>query len=122
MFEEFVERHCKSLPGARLAEPFGPDMYVWTVAEKMFAAYTKGSTGVSIRARSAQEAQKMIQQGKAVSAPYLKSGGWVMVEWRNTSPHELRRYITQSYAQVRAELNPNQQASLPPFDAGQFKG
>ena len=91
MFEEFVERHCKFLPGARLAEPFGPDMYVWTVAEKMFAAYTKGSTGVSIRARSAQEAQKMIQQGKAVSAPYLKSGGWVMVEWRNTSPHELRR-------------------------------
>ena len=61
MFEEFVERHCKSLPGARLAAPFGPDMYVWTVAEKMFAAYTKGSTGVSIRARSAmREAMRMV--------------------------------------------------------------
>lgn len=122
MFEDFVERHCKSLPGARLSEPFGPDMYVWTVAEKMFAAYTRGSTGVSLRAESATEAQKMIQAGKAVSAPYLKSGGWVMLQWQNTTPYELRRYITRSYAQVRSDLNANQQASLPPFDEVKFLG
>lgn len=118
MFEDFVDRHCAELPGAIRAHPFGPEMEVWTVGGKMFAAYTRGGQGVSIKAESPAIAQKMVQEGQAFSAPYLKKGGWVLIAWQNTDPIEMRLHIEASYLRVRQSLDPEITAQLAPFRKG----
>ncbi len=102
MHERFADRFCASLPGAVRHEPFGPDMAVWKVAGYMFAAYTLEGQGLSLRASNAIAAQLLISQGRAVSAPYLQGGGWVLFPWE-TTPDELRLHIRRSYDTVRQE-------------------
>ena len=114
MQTEFVDSHCRTLPGSYADRPFGPDTQVWKIAGKMFAAYTTGGHGVSITTSNPVMAQRLIQRGKAVSAPYLKDGGWVMLPW-GTAPEELRVLLTESYLSVRMSLSPGLQAELPPL-------
>ncbi|WP_158598981.1 MmcQ/YjbR family DNA-binding protein [Rhodophyticola porphyridii] len=114
MFAHVIDTHCATLPGAVAEQPFGPDTQVWKVGGRMFAAHTRGANGVSVKCADGAAAQKLIQTRKAISAPYLKRGGWVMFLWENTPPEELRRRLTDSYLIVRGGLPCERQAELPP--------
>jgi len=103
MHQVFTDTFCAGLPGAVRHEPFGPDMVVWRVAGHMFAAYTLDGEGLSLRAASPITALLLIQQGRAVSAPYLK--GWLLFPWA-IQPDDLRAHIRRSYDVVLNENTP----------------
>lgn len=113
MFAELVDRHCRSMPGAALERPFGPDTLVWTIGGRVFAIRTLNGSGVSVACRSPQEAQRLVQESKAVSAPYLKGPGWALFPYQRTSPDELRARIQDSYDRVRNGLPYEVEFSLP---------
>jgi len=113
MFAELVDRHCRSLPGAAPERPFGPDTLVWTVGGRMFAIHTQEGTGVSLACRTAQDLQKLIQAGKAVSAPYLKGPGWALFPYHVSTPDELRMRIEESYERIRDALPVEVEFELP---------
>ncbi|MBF9032348.1 hypothetical protein HKCCE3408_18265 [Rhodobacterales bacterium HKCCE3408] len=113
MSAEFADRICRSLPGAVAERPFGPDMLVWTVGGRMFAAYTEGGKGISVTCGDGPTAQRLVQQKRAESAPYLKRGGWVLFPWMTTPQDELRDWIEASYSRVRAGLSAEAEVSLP---------
>ncbi len=114
MFARLIDTHCATLPGAVAEQPFGPDTQVWKIGGRMFAAHTRGANGVSVKCADGATAQRLIQTRKAISAPYLKRGGWVMFLWENTRPEELRWRLTDSYMIVRSGLPCERQAELPP--------
>ncbi|MEM1274722.1 MAG: MmcQ/YjbR family DNA-binding protein [Pseudomonadota bacterium] len=116
MFAALVDQHCRALPGAASERPFGPDTQVWTVGGRMFAAYTFDGGGLSLACASAQAAQRMVQEGRAISAPYLKQPGWVMFPWDRSTPNELRGRISESYTRVRQGLPPEISRELPPLE------
>ena len=116
MYGQFVDRHCRTLPGAKADRPFGPDTVVWKIGGKMFAAYTWGGRGVSLAVRDGVEAQRLIQAGQAESAPYLLRGGWILMAWENSTPDELRERITGSYERIRSHLPAEVELTLPPLD------
>ena len=113
MFAELVDSQCRSLPGAALERPFGPDTLVWTVGGRMFAIHTAEGSGVSVAVRSPQEAQRLVQAHKAISAPYLKGPGWALFPFHSTSPDELRKRIRESYDRVRNGLPTDVEFALP---------
>lgn len=81
----------------------------------MFAAYTKDGRGLSVRCGDGPAAQRLVQQGRAESVPYLKPGGWVLFPWERTDPDELRARLTESYMQIRRELSDEILSGLPPL-------
>lgn len=105
MHAEFVDRICDRLPGAERTEPFGPGTVVWTVEGHMFAAYTEGSGGLSLRTGGAAMADKLVGEGRALSAPDLRGGGWVTLPWLTTPPEELRQRIERSFRLVARDGN-----------------
>jgi predicted DNA-binding protein (MmcQ/YjbR family) len=105
MHQVFTDTFCAGLPDAVQHEPFGPDMVVWRVAGHMFATYTPDGEGLSLRAANSTAALLLIQQGHAISAPYVK--GWLLFAWA-TRPDDLRAHITRSYDVVLTE-NPTPQ-------------
>ena len=79
----------------------------------MFAIHTADGSGVSVAVRSPQEAHRLVQERKAVSAPYLKGPGWALFPYHSTSPDELRRRIRDSYDRVRDGLPTDVEFALP---------
>ena len=79
----------------------------------MFAIYTENGSGVSVACRSPQEAQRLVQEGKAVSAPYLKGPGWALFPYGTSTPDELRMRIQVSYDRVRGGLPVEVEFNLP---------
>ncbi|OAN68241.1 hypothetical protein A8B78_22360 [Jannaschia sp. EhC01] len=104
MQEVFVDIYAKGLLGTARSTPFGEDMVIWTVHGHMFAAYTKGGNGLSLRIGSDLMAQILVGQKRAVSSPYLKGTGWVLFPW-TTPPTELRDWIGRSYRLVLSDRN-----------------
>lgn len=115
MTHNLVDTHCAALPGSYSDRPFGPETRVWKVAGRMFAAYTDGGKGVSVRCADPVAAQRLVQMRKAESAPYLKRGGWVLLPW-TTDPDELLEQLTASYHAVRNGLPPADRLRLPPLE------
>ncbi|WP_224814652.1 MmcQ/YjbR family DNA-binding protein [Hasllibacter sp. MH4015] len=104
MQEVFVDIYCRGFPGTERTTPFGDDTVVWTVHGHMFAAYTKGGEGVSLRLDNKIAAHLAVGQGRAASTPYLKGDGWVLFPW-DTRPEELRDRIGKSYRLVLSDKN-----------------
>lgn len=104
MQEGFVDIYCRGLLGTARATPFGEDVAIWTVHGHMFAAYTKGGEGLSLRIASKLTAHKLVGQKRAVTSPYLKGTGWVLFPWE-TPPTELRDWIFKSYRLVLNDHN-----------------
>lgn len=98
MHERFADKHCGRLPGAERVQPFGPDMVVWRVRGRMFAAYTGEGAGVSVRLR-----QNGAQQTCEIDAD------WAVLPWE-TPIDVLRLRIDESYALVLRELELNSPA------------
>ncbi|MEM9755163.1 MAG: MmcQ/YjbR family DNA-binding protein [Pseudomonadota bacterium] len=115
MVAEFVETQCRALPGAIAERPFGPDTVVWTIGGRMFAAYTAEGTGVSVACHSALVAQRLVRERRALSAPYLRGPGWVLLPFETTALDELNWRIRQSYLRVRRTLSDEIALGLPPM-------
>jgi predicted DNA-binding protein (MmcQ/YjbR family) len=99
MREAFVDIYCKGLLGTKRTKPFGDDTVIWTVHDRMFAAYTADGEGLSLRMADKVSAQVLVGQGRAASAPYLKGEAWVLLPW-TTRPEELRDRLGKSYRLV----------------------
>ncbi|GAB5446404.1 MmcQ/YjbR family DNA-binding protein [Gymnodinialimonas sp.] len=104
MQEAFVDIYAKGLLGTARTTPFGDDVVIWTVHGHMFAAYTMGGEGLSLRIGSKVTAHKLVGQKRAVTSPYLKGTGWVLFPW-DTPPMELRDWIGKSYRLVLDDGN-----------------
>lgn len=106
MRELFIDRYCNALHDTERTTPFGEDTIVWTVGGHMFAAYTKGGDGISMRMDGKVAAHKMVGQQKATSTPYLKGNGWVSFPW-DTPLDDLRNRLNISYRLVARDGNKN---------------
>lgn len=104
----FVDSHCERLPGAERTQPFGPDTVVWRVNEHMFAAYTEGGVGLSLRTGppasrierpSPSRAADDADADGASSVDRPTGDGWSIVAW-DTPPEVLRDRIDRSYRMV----------------------
>jgi predicted DNA-binding protein (MmcQ/YjbR family) len=104
MRELFVDRYCASLLDTERTTPFGEDTVVWTVRGHMFAAYSVGGDGVSMRVADKIAAQQMVGSRKAKSPSYLRGDGWVSLSW-DTPLDELRSRINKSYRLVLHDGN-----------------
>lgn len=104
MREAFVDIYCRGLLGTARTTPFGEGAVIWTVHGHMFAAYTEGGEGLSLRTGSKITAQKLVGQNRAITSPYLKGHGWVLFPW-TTRPQELRDWIGKSYRLVLDDGN-----------------
>lgn len=104
MRELFVDRYCGSLLDTERTTPFGEDTVVWTVRGHMFAAYSVGGDGVSVRMGGKIAAHQMVGSGRAKSPSYLRGEGWVSVPW-DTPLDELRARINKSYRLVLQDGN-----------------
>lgn len=104
MHEAFVDRICAGLPDAERRQPFGPETAVWTVDGHMFAAYTTGGRGLSLRLTGPKTAGKLVREGRALTAPDLESDGWVLIPWE-TPPEEIQDRLERSYRLVRTDGN-----------------
>ncbi|MBY6200426.1 MmcQ/YjbR family DNA-binding protein [Maritalea mobilis] len=104
MRERFVDNHCQRLPGAERTEPFGPGTVVWKVEGHMFAAYSIGGHGLSLRMMDAKATTRMVEQGRAAPHFLEDEGGWVLLPWE-THPDELRAHLELSYRLVLFDGN-----------------
>lgn len=104
MHEDFANRICAGLPGAKRTEPFGPGTVIWIIDDHMFAAYTEDGEGLSIRTTGRLVADKLVREGRAVSAVELQGDGWVLLPW-TTPPEELRERIERSFRLVQQDGN-----------------
>lgn len=104
MREGFVDIYCKGLMGTARTTPFGDEAVIWTVHGHMFAAYTIGGEGLSLRIESNVTAHQLVGQQRALSSPSLTGTGWVLFPWE-TRPQELRDRIGKSYRLVLDDRN-----------------
>jgi predicted DNA-binding protein (MmcQ/YjbR family) len=117
MITDDVDAHCATLRGASLDFPFGPEIKVWKVGGRMFAAYALDGSGISLKCRSPHSAAMLIELGKATQPPYLREAGWVMMDW-SISRQELLQRLTASYEMVFEGLSPAARLSAGSVRAG----
>ena len=114
MGRDIVNRICERLPGAEWSDPWGGGHDAWKVGGKMFACIGTANDGVSVKTPSVEDAEFLIDLGRAVKAPYFHRS-WVRIDWNTVPEDELRDRIEISYGIVRASLTKKVQATLAPF-------
>ncbi len=90
-----------AMPGAALSQPFGPDVEVWKVGGKIFAAIT--DDGVCVKCEGVAEARMLIDLGLAERAPYFHAS-WVRVPLTGAGAETIAARIAASYDRIRAGL------------------
>jgi predicted DNA-binding protein (MmcQ/YjbR family) len=91
---------CRACPGADVSQPFGPDVDVWKVGGKIFAAI--GAEGVSLKTDSVETAVMLIDAGIAQRAPYFHKS-WVRLPL-DVDPQEAAYRVARSHALILATL------------------
>ena len=102
MHARFVDTHCARLEGAERVQPFGEDTVVWRVNGHMFAAYTDGGEGLSLRTKHVLDAVTPNAEAITADTVFSKAAGWLQVTW-DTPPDVLRSMIDESYRLVRRD-------------------
>jgi predicted DNA-binding protein (MmcQ/YjbR family) len=113
MSRGLVNAICRSLPGAKVSDPWGGGHEAWKVGGKMFACIGAVTPGVSVKTDSIETAQMLIDAGIGVKAPYFHRS-WVNLPW-GTAEDELRHRLATSYRLVRSSLPKKVQAELGSF-------
>ena len=108
---ETVTKHCATLRGAGVSQPFGEGHYVWKVGNKIFAIVGFGRDGVSIKCADIEAAQMLIEMGIATRAPYLHRS-WALLMFDRLDEAELNARITHSYNLIFASLTKKAQAAI----------
>ncbi|MGX9353881.1 MmcQ/YjbR family DNA-binding protein [Roseobacteraceae bacterium S113] len=120
MSRDHVNTYCATLPGAELEDPWGGGHDAWKIGGKMFTCIGMDGVGVSVKTESIDQAQFLIDMGRAEKAPYFHRS-WVRVRFDaladgDVSRDELEERIRTSFAIVRSGLTKKAQAALPPFE------
>lgn len=111
MSRETVNSICKALPGAEWSDPWGGGHDAWKVGGKMFACIGSVQDGVSVNTPSIEDAELLIDMGRAIKAPYFHKS-WIRIDWDGIPKEELQDRIKTSYRLVRASLPKKVQATL----------
>lgn len=114
MDRDFVNRHCATLPGAELSDPWGGGHDAWKVGGKMFACIGVANDGVSVKTPDVETASLLIEMGRAQRAPYFHRS-WVLVPWGLVDADEMADRLNTSYGIVRSGLTKKLQATLGPW-------
>ena len=116
MNRDDVNTICAEFPGATCEDPWGGGHDAWKIGGKIFASIGAMGEGVSVKTESIDQAQFLIDQGRARKAPYFHRS-WVLVPFgSDVEAEEMQDRLTTSYLLVRGTLTRKVQASLPPFD------
>lgn len=106
-----IEALCLSLPGAVLDYPFGPQIAVYKVGGKMFAAMDLGD-GLSFKV-SDMAYQILTENALARPAPYLAKAKWVNLQTPSDwSDEELGEHLRAAYQLIVAKLTRKARAEL----------
>ena len=111
------ERYLLSLPEAILDYPFGPDVQVFKLSEKMFAALSFGNDRqhywLNLKCNP-DEAEFLRSMFDAIKPGYhMNKRHWnTVILDGSVPPGELKRMMTQSYRLVFAGLRLKQRQSL----------
>lgn len=111
MTRDLVNRHCATLPGAEVSDPWGGGHDAWKVGGKMFACIGAMNDGVSVKCADVDTARLLIDMGRAVRAPYFHAS-WVLIPWQQVPDAELCDRLSASYRLIRASLTRKVQAGL----------
>ena len=111
---ERINEICKTLPGAKVSDPWGGGHDAWKIGGKMFACIGAVIPGVAVKTDSIETAEMLIQAGVGAKAPYFHRS-WVLLPF-DTLDADLRHHLTESYRRVRARLTKKAQRALPAFD------
>lgn len=115
MFNDQVNRHCATLPGAEVSDPWGGGHNAWKVGGKMFACIGAVAKGVSVKTPDIGTAQMLIEAGVAERAPYFHKS-WVLLP-ETVDEAELIHRLDVAYDTIRSKLPKKVQASLGPRQA-----
>lgn len=121
MNREFVNAICAKFPGAEVSDPWaamnkdGQRHDAWKVGGKMFASIGAIASGVSVKTKSVETAQMLIDVGVGTKAPYFHKS-WVLLPFE-TDEDELRHRISESYQIIRGKLPKKVQAGLAAYDS-----
>lgn len=111
MTRDLVNDICKAQPGAEWSDPWGGGHDAWKVGGKMFACIGVSNDGVSVKTPSVEDAQLLIEMGRAIKAPYFHRS-WVRVDWDALDEAELRDRIETSYKLVFSGLTKKLQKEI----------
>ena len=107
---------AQACAGAWLDHPFGDNLNVWKVGDKIFAfigdRMDAKMNGITLKFADAPTAAMLIDIGRAKPAPYLKRGGWILIPNRSMDADETSERIRISYHTVRASLPKKVQSTL----------
>jgi predicted DNA-binding protein (MmcQ/YjbR family) len=120
MNRDFINAICAEFPGAEVSDPWvasneeGQRHDAWKIGGKMFASIGVVTKGVSVKTKSIETAQMLIDVGIGTKAPYFHRS-WVLLSFE-TREDELRHRLMQSYKIIRSKLTKKIQSELPPLD------
>lgn len=106
-----VNRICADLTGAEASDPWGGGHDAWKVGGKMFACIGSMEDGVSVKTPSIEDAQLLIDMGRARKAPYFHRS-WVRLDWDAIPESELRDRLQASYDLIFAGLTKKKQREI----------
>ncbi|WP_425099056.1 MmcQ/YjbR family DNA-binding protein [Tropicibacter sp. S64] len=111
MTRAIVNALCQPLPGAEVSDPWGGGHDAWKVGGKMFACIGAVQKGVSVKTPSIEDAELLIDMGRALKAPYFHRS-WVLLDWDAIPEDELRDRISTSYDLIFASLPKKTQKAI----------
>ena len=111
MNRETVNAICAALPGAEVSDPWGGGHDAWKVGDKMFDSIGAMGLGVSVKTPSIEDAQLLIEMGRAQKAPYFHRS-WVLIDWNAVPEDELRDRIRTSYDLIFSKLPKKTRAAI----------
>lgn len=114
MDHKTVEDYILSMPGARLDYPFGEDVAVYKVEDKMFALIAEGKNPVRISLKCDPELSKVLRARyiEVHEGYHLNKKHWnTIVLSGQLTWEEIQALIRHSYNLVTGESQ-----ELPPFD------
>ena len=100
-----------ALPHASREMPFGPEVEVWKIGGKIFAAIGGEPLGLTVKCDSIETARLLIDLGKAVKAPYFHAS-WIRVDLAETAQDDAISRLQESYRLVRGALPKWQRTQL----------
>ena len=113
MTRETVNAICATLPGAEVSDPWGDGHDAWKVGGKMFAVVGSKNLGLSVKTASPEDAQLLIDMGRAIKAPYFHAS-WVLIPWDMGTPEDLAHRIRTSYDLIFSKLLKKTRVTITP--------
>lgn len=120
-----LQRHCLALPGAVEDFPFGVDVAVLKVMNKMFALLPVEAAPCQISLKCDPNEGEMLRATYAAITPgyHLNKRHWITVVCDGTIPAEvILGLIDDSYALVVKSLKKAERAALQALDTGRDLG